>query len=91
MSGIVSKRQFEKEFGPSEGGERSLSAQRVVAIRKTKRLSQGALAALMLVSPAAVRQWERGERSPSGPSVRLLQLIERDGVRALTGLSQGQP
>ncbi len=37
-------------------------------------------ASYLIVTPAAVKQWENGERTPSGASVRLLQLIERKGL-----------
>ncbi len=37
-------------------------------------------ASYLIVTPAAVKQWENGERKPSGSSARLLQLIERKGL-----------
>jgi putative transcriptional regulator len=30
-----------------------------------------------------VRQWEIGEKRPSGPSVKLLNLLDRKGLQAL--------
>jgi transcriptional regulator with XRE-family HTH domain len=37
-------------------------------------------ASYLIVTPAVVKQWENGERKPSGSSARLLQLIERKGL-----------
>ena len=46
-------------------------------------LSQTVLAALLNTSPSAVRQWELGDKHPSGPSQKLLDLLERKGLEAL--------
>jgi putative transcriptional regulator len=32
---------------------------------------------------STVRQWEIGEKRPSGPSVKLLNLLDRKGLQAL--------
>ena len=47
------------------------------------QLSQTVLASLLNTSPSAVRQWERGDKHPSGPSQKLLNLLERKGLEAL--------
>jgi putative transcriptional regulator len=37
----------------------------------------------MNISLSTVRQWEIGEKPPSGPSAKLLDLIDRKGLDAL--------
>ncbi len=38
---------------------------------------------MLNTSPSTVRQWEIGEKQPSGPSLKLLNLIDRKGLEAL--------
>jgi putative transcriptional regulator len=35
------------------------------------------------VTPSLVSQWERGEKKPSGPSLKLLNLADKKGVEAI--------
>ena len=52
-------------------------------LRARNKVSQGLLAKLMNTSLSTVRQWESGYRQPSGPSLKLLNIIERHGIDAL--------
>lgn len=56
---------------------------KIIHIRKQIRLSQAALARVFNVSTSAVRQWELGDKKPSGTSKKLYDLIERKGLNAL--------
>ncbi len=56
---------------------------KIITIRKKVRLSQAALAQLFNISPSAVRQWEIGDKRPSGASKKLYDLIERKGLEVL--------
>ncbi len=60
-----------------------LTAGEIRAIRRKARMSQAVFAAVLNVASNTVAQWEQGKRSPSGPSIRLLDLIRRKGVEAL--------
>ncbi len=53
------------------------------ALRDRYRVSQAVLAAMLNTSLSTVRQWEVGEKRPSGPSVKLLNLLDRKGLQAL--------
>ncbi|HLF97640.1 MAG TPA: DNA-binding transcriptional regulator [Methylococcaceae bacterium] len=55
----------------------------VRALRERYRLSQAVLAAVLNTSLSTVRQWEIGKKHPSGPSMKLLHLLERKGLEAL--------
>ena len=59
------------------------SSKRVRALRKRYRLSQAVLASMLNTSLSTVRQWEIGEKHPSGPSSKLLDLLDRKGLEAL--------
>ena len=52
-------------------------ATRVRAIRERANVSQSVFAAALNVSPATVKAWEGGVRRPDGPSLRLLELADR--------------
>lgn len=54
------------------------SATDIAALRKKAGLSQRALATALGVSPRTVESWEAGKNAPSGSSVKLLYLIEKD-------------
>jgi DNA-binding transcriptional regulator YiaG len=49
----------------------------VRAIRRRANVSQTVFAAALNVSPATVQSWEQGARRPDGPSLRLLELADR--------------
>ena len=57
--------------------------QKIRSLRERYQLSQAVLASLLNTSPSAVRQWEQGGKHPSGPSQKLLNLLERKGLEAL--------
>jgi putative transcriptional regulator len=45
-------------------------------IRAATRLSQPVFARLLGVDKSAVAQWERGAKRPSGPALRLLEVLD---------------
>lgn len=56
---------------------------KIRALRDRHRLSQAVLASVLNTSVSTVRQWEIGEKHPSGPSLKLLELLDRKGLEAL--------
>lgn len=58
-------------------------AEKIRAIRERYQISQAVLAAILNTSPSTVRQWEIGKKHPSGPSQKLLNLLDRKGIAAL--------
>ena len=56
----------------------SISAEEIQNIRKILRLSQSVFAKLLNVSLSSVRQWEQGIRTPSGSTMVLLELLQRE-------------
>jgi putative transcriptional regulator len=59
------------------------SSARIRALRDRHRLSQAVLAAVLNTSVSTVRQWEIGEKQPSGPSLKLLSILDRKGLEGL--------
>jgi putative transcriptional regulator len=58
-------------------------AAKIKALRERLQLSQTVLASVLNTSPSTVRKWEVGDKRPSGPSQKLLDLIERKGLEAV--------
>lgn len=57
--------------------------QQIRALREGVRLSQAVFAAVLNTSVSTVQKWEVGDKKPSGPSLKLLDLLKRKGVDAL--------
>ena len=58
-------------------------AARIKALRERLQLSQAVLASVLNTSASTVRKWEVGDKRPSGPSQKLLDIIERKGLEAV--------
>ncbi|MEI6303989.1 MAG: DNA-binding transcriptional regulator [Betaproteobacteria bacterium] len=58
-------------------------SKKIRALRDHLQLSQSVLAALLNTSLSTVRKWEIGEKHPSGPSLKLLNLLDRKGLEAV--------
>ena len=59
------------------------SSRKIRALRDRHRLSQAVFAAFLNTSLSTVRKWEIGEKHPSGPSLKLLDLLDRKGLETL--------
>lgn len=60
-----------------------LTAKQIKAIRERERVSQTVFATYLNVTPNLVSKWERGEKHPSGPALKLLSLVEKHGITAV--------
>ena len=60
------------------------SSKKIRALRSRYRLSQAVLASVLNLSLSTVRQWEIGKKHPSGPSLKLLDLLDRKGREVLS-------
>ena len=63
--------------------KRPLRPEDIRRIRKANHVSQAAFAAILGTGKTTVQQWEQGQKKPSGPAQRLLDLIDRKGLAAL--------
>ncbi|MCW5979837.1 MAG: DNA-binding transcriptional regulator [Bryobacteraceae bacterium] len=53
------------------------------ALREREQVSQAVFANYLNVTPNLVSKWERGEKTPSGPALKLLSLVEKHGIAAV--------
>lgn len=62
---------------------RRYEGKQIRALREREQVSQTVLASLLNISASTVRKWEIGEKNPSGPSLKLLDLLDRKGLKTL--------
>ncbi|HEY8063550.1 MAG TPA: DNA-binding transcriptional regulator [Methylosinus sp.] len=60
-----------------------LTGPQIMALRQRTGVSQGVFARILNVRPKLVSEWERGEKKPSGPSLKLLSIVKARGLEAL--------
>ena len=60
-----------------------LSAREIQRIRRKAGVSQEVFSRYLNVTVTLVSQWERGEKRPSGPSLKLLSLVKHKGLDAI--------
>lgn len=59
------------------------SPEEIRALREREEVSQTVFARYIGVTKDSISQWERGEKRPAGPSLKLLSLIERKGLASI--------
>ena len=55
----------------------------IKAIREKEHVSQAVFANYLNVTSSLVSKWERGEKRPSGASLKLLSLVRKNGLSAV--------
>jgi len=62
---------------------RPLAPDEIRALRERERVSQAVFARYLNVTTGLISQWERGEKKPIGPSLKLLTLVNEKGLAAI--------
>ena len=82
-AGVMSKRTMrafdEMCLTPVE----EMTPEDIRALRLRENASQAVFARYLNVTKGLVSQWERGEKRPRGASLKLLTLVERNGLNAV--------
>lgn len=60
-----------------------LAPAEIRALREREQVSQPVFAHYLNVRKDAVSKWERGEKRPDGPSLKLLNLVKSKGLQAI--------
>ena len=55
----------------------------IKAIRDREHVSQTVFANYLNLTPSLISKWERGEKKPSGASLKLLTLVQKRGLAAV--------
>jgi putative transcriptional regulator len=62
---------------------RPLKPKEIKAIREREQVSQTVFANYLNVTSSLVSKWERGEKRPSGASLKLLSLVDKKGLEVV--------
>ena len=81
--GFIDKRKMQAYDALCLAPVPEYDAARIRELRESLRLSQSVLASVLNTSVSTIRKWELGDKKPSGPSSKLLDLIERKGLEAV--------
>ena len=81
-AGLISKRRM-GEFDALRHLHVHDMPPQIKSLREQTHLSQAVFAAVLNTSLSTVQKWEVGDKKPSGPSLKLLNLIERKGLEAV--------
>jgi putative transcriptional regulator len=82
-AGFIDKRRMREYDALCLAPVPDYSSRKIRALRQRHRISQAVLAAVLNTSLSTVRQWEIGAKRPSGPSLKLLHLLDRKGLEVL--------
>lgn len=81
--GLIDKRRMREidMLRNLEVGE--MTPENIRGLREKEHLSQSVFAAVLNTSVSTVQKWEIGEKKPSGPSLKLLDLIKKKGLEVV--------
>ena len=81
--GFIDKRKMQKYDALCLEPVPAYDSYSIKGLRDRYSISQAVLAAVLNTSLSTVRQWEIGDKHPSGPSLKLLNILDRKGLEAL--------
>lgn len=81
--GFIDKRKMRKFDALCLDPVPAYDSAKIRALRDHLQLSQAVLAAVLNTSLSTVRKWEAGDKHPGGPSLKLLDLLDRKGLEAV--------
>src|SRR5512147_2584781 len=81
--GFIDKRALQAYEALSIEPVRKYGPEQISKLRKRYKISQAVLAAMLNTSLSTIQKWEIGDKHPSGPSLKLLNLLDRKGIEAL--------
>jgi len=82
-AGLIDKRRMREFDALCHLDVTEMPPDKIKALREGAHVSQAVFAAVLNTSVSTVQKWEIGDKKPSGPSLKLLNLIERKGLEAV--------
>lgn len=80
VMGEMTMREFDALCLPEV---KEFDAVQIRRLRQKEKASQGVFAAYLNTSLSTVQKWEQGAKKPNGPSMKLLNLVQKYGLKAL--------
>jgi len=81
--GLIDKRTMRRFDKSCLTEVNPLTPEQIAEIRRRENVSQRVFAIHLNVSLNLISQWERGEKKPSGASLKLLTLVKEKGLDAI--------
>ena len=82
-AGVITKKSMEEFEALRHLEVKPMTPRRIKLLRSKAQLSQAVFALTINASLSTIQKWEAGDKTPSGPSLKLLSLIERKGIAAV--------
>ena len=82
-NGVIDKQTMKKFDESCLTKIKEMTPDEIREIREKEMVSQSVFAIYLNVSTSVVGQWERGEKSPAGASLKLLTLVKKNGLQAI--------
>lgn len=82
-AGLITKRRMAEFDALRNLGVDEMPPRKIRSLREKAHVSQAVFAAVLNTSVSTVQKWEIGDKKPSGPSLKLLSLIERKGLEVV--------
>lgn len=83
-AGVISRRSMKSFDDMCLTPVKALTARQIRRLRIRENASQAVFARYLNVTTGLVSQWERGEKKPSGASLKLLTLVAHKGLEAVS-------
>ena len=83
-AGVIDKQTMRRFDASCLTPVEEFDAEDIRRLREREEVSQAVFAHYLNVSKDAVSRWERGEKRPAGPSLKLLSLVKRKGLAAIS-------
>ncbi|MDQ3657519.1 MAG: helix-turn-helix domain-containing protein [Chloroflexota bacterium] len=82
-AGVVNKQTLREFDVLTRARIHDLSPEEIRGLREREHVSQAVFALHLNVNKSLISQWERGEKRPAGPSLKLLSLVRDKGLSAI--------
>ena len=82
-AGAIRKTTLRNFDAASPRAVRPFSAKEIKRLRETLQFSQPVFAHHLHTTASTVRKWEQGETHPTGPALKLLNVIADKGLQAI--------
>jgi putative transcriptional regulator len=80
-AGLISKRRMGEFDALCHLDVHEMPPRKIRGLRESAHVSQAVFAAVLNTSVSTAQKWEAGDKKPSSPSLKQLNLIERKGWR----------
>jgi putative transcriptional regulator len=81
--GAIDKKTMRKFDNACLTPVQTFEPEQIKALREREQVSQPVFASYLNVTKGMVSAWERGIKSPSGPALRLLTIVDKKGIEAI--------